>query len=99
MIGQGGNGAGGNNGGPGQSRTADLRFRKPLLYPSELRGRWEFAPLSHVVLTIQLRDATSSGLWRQLVKSKIEFQHVDPWFPEKSQLPLIGVLLNQVSQC
>jgi hypothetical protein len=25
-------------GGPGQSRTADLRFRKPLLYPSELRG-------------------------------------------------------------
>ena len=26
-------------GGPGQSRTADLRFRKPLLYPSELRGR------------------------------------------------------------
>ena len=28
-----------NTGGPGQSRTADLRFRKPLLYPSELRGR------------------------------------------------------------
>ena len=27
------------NGGPGQSRTADQRFRKPLLYPSELRGR------------------------------------------------------------
>ena len=27
-----------NDGGPGQSRTADLRFRKPLLYPSELRG-------------------------------------------------------------
>jgi hypothetical protein len=26
-------------GGPGQSRTADLRFRKPLLYPSELQGR------------------------------------------------------------
>ena len=26
-------------GGPGQSRTADQRFRKPLLYPSELRGR------------------------------------------------------------
>src|ERR1700692_1633068 len=25
--------------GPGQSRTADLRFRKPLLYPSELRGQ------------------------------------------------------------
>jgi len=27
-----------NNGGPGQSRTADQRFRKPLLYPSELQG-------------------------------------------------------------
>ena len=27
-----------NGGGPGQSRTADQRFRKPLLYPSELRG-------------------------------------------------------------
>jgi hypothetical protein len=26
------------DGGPGQSRTADLRFRKPLLYPTELRG-------------------------------------------------------------
>lgn len=27
-----------NRGGPGVSRTRDLRFRKPLLYPSELRG-------------------------------------------------------------
>src|SRR5215469_4222372 len=27
-----------NNGGPGQIRTADLRFRKPSLYPSELQG-------------------------------------------------------------
>ena len=27
-----------NYGGPGVSRTRDLRFRKPLLYPSELRG-------------------------------------------------------------
>ena len=26
------------SGGPGRSRTADLRFRKPSLYPSELRG-------------------------------------------------------------
>ena len=26
-------------GGPGRSRTADQRFRKPLLYPTELRGR------------------------------------------------------------
>ncbi len=29
----------GKNGGPGQIRTADTRFRKPLLYPSELQGR------------------------------------------------------------
>ena len=26
------------NGDPGPIRTADLRFRKPMLYPSELRG-------------------------------------------------------------
>src|SRR6478736_1263184 len=29
-------------GGPGVSRTRDLRFRKPLLYPSELRGHCSF---------------------------------------------------------
>jgi hypothetical protein len=28
-------------GGPGRSRTDDTRFRKPLLYPSELRGHNE----------------------------------------------------------
>jgi hypothetical protein len=28
----------GKNGGPGQIRTADLRFRKPSLYPTELQG-------------------------------------------------------------
>ena len=26
-------------GGPGKTRTCDLRFRKPLLYPAELRDR------------------------------------------------------------
>src|SRR5215469_16300180 len=31
-----------NNGGPGQIRTADLRFRKPSLYPSELQGQKHF---------------------------------------------------------
>jgi hypothetical protein len=25
------------NGGPDRTRTCDLRFRKPLLYPAELR--------------------------------------------------------------
>ena len=29
------------DGGPGRSRTADQRFRKPLLYPTELRGQCE----------------------------------------------------------
>src|SRR4051812_605079 len=29
------------DGGPGQSRTADQRFRKPLLYPSELQGHMD----------------------------------------------------------
>jgi len=38
------------DGGPGQSRTADQRFRKPLLYPSELRGRSEVISLSHINL-------------------------------------------------
>jgi hypothetical protein len=27
-------------GGPGKTRTSDLRFRKPLLYPAELRDQW-----------------------------------------------------------
>jgi hypothetical protein len=31
-------------GGPGQIRTADLRFRKPSLYPSELQGRTSGLP-------------------------------------------------------
>jgi integrase len=35
-------------GGPGRSRTADQRFRKPLLYPSELRGPCGTKALSHV---------------------------------------------------
>src|ERR1700761_7161223 len=33
------------NGGPGQSRTADQRFRKPLLYPSELQGHIARSPI------------------------------------------------------
>jgi integrase len=39
-----------NGGGPGRSRTADQRFRKPLLYPTELRGHCDVAPLCHVSL-------------------------------------------------
>jgi hypothetical protein len=33
------------NGGPGETRTPDLRFRKPLLYPSELQARKVFMPI------------------------------------------------------
>lgn len=40
-------------GGPGQSRTADQRFRKPLLYPSELRGH-RSTSLSHVDMELRL---------------------------------------------
>ena len=36
-----------NYGGPGQSRTADQRFRKPLLYPSELQGHETNPIISH----------------------------------------------------
>src|ERR1700704_5422879 len=39
-------------GGPGRSRTADQQFRKLLLYPSELRGRWaKPIPVSHGYFT------------------------------------------------
>src|SRR5579862_1933268 len=37
------------NGGPGKTRTSDLRFRKPLLYPAELRDRIDSASLSKKV--------------------------------------------------
>jgi hypothetical protein len=45
-------GAGANEkyGGPGESRTPDKRFRKPLLYPSELQAR-------AMILTNLLRSA------------------------------------------
>ena len=49
-----------NAGGPGVSRTRDLRFRKPLLYPSELRGHCSplTCPIS-VYSTRNSRDALS----------------------------------------
>jgi hypothetical protein len=33
-------------GDPGMTRTCDLRFRKPSLYPAELRDRMQFQALS-----------------------------------------------------
>jgi hypothetical protein len=49
-----------NNGGPGRSRTADQRFRKPLLYPTELRGHCEVASLSHVNFKTGIRQESPS---------------------------------------
>jgi hypothetical protein len=40
--------------------------------------------------------ANRSGLCRQIVQSKIEFQDVHPRFAKQAQIPLIRVLLNQV---
>jgi integrase len=53
-----------NSGGPGRSRTADQRFRKPLLYPTELRGHKDLAlfclpPVSHP----KQKTAVHSGRW------------------------------------
>ena len=48
------------SGGPGQSRTADQRFRKPLLYPSELRGQRSNS-LSHANFEFSRRWAVRNG--------------------------------------
>src|SRR5262249_21620603 len=45
-----------NNGGPGQIRTADLRFRKPSLYPSELQGQKHFSLFPTVLGVLRLRS-------------------------------------------
>ena len=37
------------NGDPGQIRTADLQFRKLLLYPPELRGHVYYERLTYIV--------------------------------------------------
>src|SRR5664280_1443529 len=49
-----------NNGSPGQSRTADLRFRKPLLYPSELQGHKD---LRHQLSIIHRIAHKASHYW------------------------------------
>ena len=50
------------DGGPGQSRTADLRFRKPLLYPSELRGQGNFSSILHTRLRASASERLSAHL-------------------------------------
>ena len=47
------------NGDPGPIRTGGLRFRKPLLYPAELRGRWgiQHASPAHFNISLGIRNA------------------------------------------
>src|SRR5580700_12275056 len=40
--------AGSKNGVPGKTRTCDPWFRKPMLYPAELRGLFGFDLLAHL---------------------------------------------------
>jgi hypothetical protein len=42
-------------GGPGKTRTSDLRFRKPLLYPAELRDQCQFQGRTIIIV----RDAVN----------------------------------------
>ena len=60
------------DGGPGRSRTADLRFRKPTLYPSELRGhfRRNYNILQNLVYTSLIVLGASGAQW-----AGIECQH------------------------
>src|SRR6478672_9652320 len=46
----------GNRGGPERTRTSDLRFRKPLLYPTELRDHY----VDVVVVRVAVNERTSS---------------------------------------
>ena len=48
---------------PGETRTHDLRFRKPLLYPAELRGQKPFCENTYInfhalVISWATRDTT-----------------------------------------
>ena len=70
-----------NNGSPGQSRTADLRFRKPLLYPSELQGHKD---LRHQLSIIHRIAHKASHYWI--------FPSVPFWIPSRASS--WGRLLN-----
>ena len=45
-------------GGPGKTRTCDLRFRKPLLYPAELRDRFE------ETIAYQIQPEAPASIWQ-----------------------------------
>lgn len=48
---------------PGQIRTADLRFRRPLLYPAELPGHFLLPPLA---------DSTSRHIGSEMPRGGLE---------------------------
>src|SRR5579864_4018638 len=56
-------------GSPGVTRTPDQRFRKPLLYPSELRGHGDVTPLSHVTLRARSLRNERLRFWSDAVFS------------------------------
>jgi hypothetical protein len=56
-------------GGPGQIRTADLRFRKPSLYPSELQGRKLILSSIEIERSFGFAQDFGSGLRRPLYAS------------------------------
>jgi hypothetical protein len=53
------------SGDPGLIRTGDLRFRKPTLYPSELRGH--FIKFKHLCLKTDCRIKCWGPFWGHLV--------------------------------
>jgi hypothetical protein len=48
-------------GGPGKTRTCDLRFRKPLLYPAELRDQFNGACGALEVALYSIRGASGTS--------------------------------------
>ena len=34
----------------------------------------------------------------QLVQGQVQLQHIHPWFAEQTEVPLIGIFLNQIAK-
>ena len=78
-------GAGGRiqGGSPGVTRTPDQRFRKPLLYPSELRGHFDVSSLSHADLQTEVKWRGGEQLHFLAVESEAS--------PKGSKVPIFAV--------
>jgi ADP-ribose pyrophosphatase len=82
----------GGNGVPERIRTSDLRFRKPLLYPAELRGRARF--LAHLAVSgsplkvgrMSQHQPPPIGAW-QLLHSTYSYR--DKWLALRSDTVLL----------